>query len=150
MPSRATVHDLAGAGFTVRLASGSVSAEQAALDDAKLQAAPAAVQNDAETVARDTARAAVAQGLKDEQLAALVARATASALDQIQVTRDTKVAFHQRALEIAEASPDVWYVTHPGDPDTSDDDVRLYIACKPDGTGWDKPAQNTLDQLRGA
>lgn len=146
MPKR-TIEDVRSAGYTVALASGSVAVEEEALADARALAAPSAVQSDAEAVAAETARAAVAAGLADGALTEIVTRATRQALKQLQGARDDRVAFHERALAIAEASPDVWFVSALGDPDTPDDDVRVYVACKPDGTGWDQGAQDMIDLL---
>lgn len=139
MPRRAArVGDLRDAGFHVTIASGSVEAEEAALELARQQASPEAVQADVDRVAREVARAAA--GAPSDELADIVTRAAQQALDHIGGSRNRTVAFHERALEIARSMPDVMVVTGHGVE-------GIYVACKPDGTGWDEQAQETLDSL---
>lgn len=147
MASKRTIHDVRAAGYEVALASGSVSVEEEALEEAQKNAAPEAVAGDAEKIATEVAHLAVAKGAKGSDLETIVQRATSRALEQIGQARDETVAFHERALEIARSSPDVYFVSTLGDPDTPHDDVQLYVACKPDGSGWDEGAQETLTSL---
>lgn len=147
MPKRATIEDVRAAGFTCRLASGSVAVEEEALEMARRQAAPEAIKPAADDVASAVARLADQRGVIGQARVELVARAAADALATISAARDETVAFHERALEIAKAMPDVWFVSALGDPETPDDDVRIYVACKADGTGWDDGAQEMLDAL---
>ena len=150
MPKRATIHDVRAAGFLVALASGSVEVEEAALVEAQQAATTAAVSEDASAVAREVASVAVAQDKRGDALEGIVRAATSQALEQIQGARDERVSFHELALEIARNSPDVFVVTALGDPDTPDDDVRTYVACNPDGSGWTKGDQAVLDSLSEA
>ena len=147
MPKRSSIHDVRAAGYSVALASGSVEVEEAALAEAHQAASTAAVSEDAGAIAREVANLAVAQGKRGDDLHEIVRAATSRALEQIQGARDERVSFHERALEIARSSPDVVVVTALGDPETPDDDVHVYVACKPDGTGWDAGAQEILDAL---
>ena len=145
--AKATIADLRVAGFTVEFAHGSVAVEEEALAEAKGRASAETIAVGAELVATDVAKVAVAKGAAGSQLEAIVLRATERALETLQTVADERVAFHERALEIAREMPDVYRVTHAGDPSTPEDDVQVYIACKLDGTGWDKAAQATLDGL---
>ena len=147
MPKRATIADVRAAGYAATLASGSVEVEEIALAEAKGQASAETVAVGAELVATDVAKVAVAKGAKGSQLEAIVLRATERALETLQTVADERVAFHERALEIAKESPDVYFVSALGDPETPEDDVQLYVACKADGSGWDKGAQETLNAL---
>jgi hypothetical protein len=147
MPKRATIEDLRKSGYTVSLASGSVEVEEQALAEARAKASPSLVAHEAEEVGTAVAHVAVAQGITGSDLQAIVARATQRALDSLQLARDERVSFHERALTGAKEMPDVYFVSALGDPETPDDDVQLYVACKPDGTGWDKGQQEILNAL---
>lgn len=147
MARKATIDDVRAAGLTVALASGSVEVEEAALAEARKAASEKTVAGEAEQVAGEVASLAVAQGKTGTELEAIVARATRRALEQIGEARNKRVAFHERALAAAQEMPDVYFVSALGDPDTTEDDVQVYVACKPDGTGWDKGAQQILDAL---
>ena len=147
---RYSIDDVRAAGYTVALASGSVEVEEVALAEAKGQASAETIAVGAELVATDVAKVAVAKGATGPQLQAIVLRATERALDTLQAAADERVAFHERALEIAKELPDVYFVSALGDQGTAEDDVQLYVNCKPDGYGWDKAAQATLDALVAA
>lgn len=142
-----TIGDLRAAGYMAALASGSVAVEETALEEARARAGEIAVTKDAEQVANEVANLAVAKGVRGDELVEFVGRVTKHALEQIQEARDDRVAFQERALEIARSSPDVFFVSALGDPETPDDDIRLYVACKLDGTGWDEANQEMLDAL---
>jgi hypothetical protein len=146
-PKKHTIEDVRAAGYGVGLASGSVEVEALALAEARGQADPEQVSADVEKIGVEVAHAGVAMGLEGSDLEALVRRSLAAALEQTQTARDKTVAFHERALEAAHAMPDTYVVTALGDPDTPDDDVKIYVSCKADGTGWDEGAQEILDGL---
>lgn len=139
-PKKHTIEDVREAGFEVGLASGSVEVEQAALEEARGSATPESVAQDAEQVANEIARMAVAQGAVGGELSEMVSRATKKALEEIQGARDERVDFHERALEIAKETPDVFVVSGKGVE-------NLYVACKANGRGWDEDAQAILDSL---
>ena len=144
---KTTIADVRAAGYAVAFASGSISVEEKALTETRKQATPEAIAPLVEEVATSVAAMAAAKGLPTPAIVNLVAEATTRALNSFQRDRDEGVAFHERALKIAKASPDVYFVSALGDPSTPDDDVRLYVACKADGTGWDSGAQEMLDAL---
>lgn len=140
MPDKVTISDVRDAGYQVAFASGSVEAEERALENARQSSSPAAIKQDVDQVARETARMALAQGLEGADLTRIVTTATSQALEQLRGASDARVRFHERALDIARSSPDVYVVSGDGF-------AGLYVACRPDGTGWDQGAQETLDAL---
>jgi hypothetical protein len=135
-----SIDDVRALGYTAELAQGSVEVEEAALEEARANATAETIAVGAETVALDVGRAAVAQGVEGQELADLISQATVRALEALSSAADERVAFHERAVEIAQAMPNVWAITGPGVP-------NLYVACQPDGTGLDDEQKALLDAL---
>jgi len=143
-----TIADVQARGYEVGFANGSVAVEEAALAAASEKASPQAIAADVQSVVAEVtvAAAAIAQrdGLAGEELRAYVretaARAADAAFEQITRARGEAVAFHERAVAVALQMPDVFVCAGPGVG-------RVYVACKPDGTGWDAGAQEILDSL---
>lgn len=147
----AKIDNLRTLGYTVGLAHGSVEVEQAALDDARAAADPNLVATQADQITTDTIRTLDAKGLlpenQDDRLK-LATDIAEHALEQIVAATSENVAFHERALKIAEESADVWVVQHVvevnGEAQTC---AQVYLSCKPDGTGWNDNDQALLDAL---
>lgn len=137
------INDLLALGFTVGIAHGAVDTEELALDEAKTNAQPQIVAEQADEVTRMTVQALDAEGKlpkTQEGRRELASRIAESALDYLTTRADELVSFHERAVEIAKEMPNVWVVTGPGV-------TNLYVACKDDGTGWDDDHQAMLDAL---
>lgn len=138
-----TITTLVKMGYEAGIAHGSVEAEQQASEEAQANAAPAAIAEQARdvtaTTIQDLANAGKLPDTAQErrELAAAIAD---NVLENLTVHANAQVDFHQRALKIAMAMPDVWVVNGPGL-------ANLYVACKPDGTGWDDDQQAVLDAL---
>jgi hypothetical protein len=145
-----TINDVRAAGYEVSLASGSVEVEEKALAEAKKGLGEKAIEGEAATVALNVAQAAKARDMPDDKIASLVMRATSDAVAAITTARNETVAFHERAVAAAKEMPDVYFVSALGDPETPGDDVQLYVACKSNGSGWDKGQQAILDSLVAA
>jgi len=138
----ATIADLTALGYECGHASGSVAVEEQALADAKAAADPAVVAAQVNTVTTETVQALDTLGkLPDtaEEKLALATKIAEQALSMLTEAVSEKVAFHERALAIAQESPDVWHFAGPG--------VSGYVSCKEDGTGWDVDQQAILDAL---
>lgn len=138
----ATVADLAKLGYECGLASGSVAVEEAALADAKAAADPAVVSVQVNTVTTETVQALDATGVlpdTPEERLALATKIAEAALEQLTTAVSEKVAFHERALEIAREMPDTWHVAGWS--------LAVYVNAKKDGTGWDADQQAVLDSL---
>lgn len=143
----ATVADLQTLGLTCGMAHGSVEVEQDALANAQAAADPAVVAGQVNQVTADTVKALDNVGKlpeTPEERRELATRIAEDALSILTTAASDKVAFHERAVAIAQESPDVWVVQHFVDDQLV---VQLYVACKADGTGWDDNEQATLDAL---
>lgn len=148
-----TIDDLRKQGWTVGIAHGSVEVEEQALERARALASPQKVDSHVQSVAVQVATAAAAAGVQGQELVDLIARAAAQALTEVTAARDERVVFHERALEIARAMPDVWSVSglvsrdddHNGAPDA----ISVYVSTGPDGAGIDEHQQATLERLHG-
>lgn len=142
MAKTVALRDVAKLGYTVGQAWGSVEVEQTALDDAKAAADPQVVIEQVNAVTADTVQTLANIGKLPDDPAERLDLATkigAAALEMLTEHVNEKVAFHERALEIAQTQPDVWHVSGPG--------LEIYVACKADGTGWDGDQQAMLDTL---
>lgn len=142
-----TVADLEKLGYTVGIAHGSVEVEQAALEEAKAAADPAVVGAQVNEVVADTVKTLGNLGMIPDDPGKrheLFAKMGETAFEMLTAGRSERVAFHERALQIAKDSPDVHVVQH-----VVDDQIvaQVYVACKDDGTGWDNDAQAQLDAL---
>lgn len=138
----ATLDNLGALGYTVGLAHGSVQVEQDALDAARAAADPALIQEQANTVVADTVTALTKLGrVPDDESERLqmFAQMGETAFQTLTTASTERVAFHERALAIAQESPDVWHIAGPG--------FEGYVSCKDDGTGWDDDNQAMLDAL---
>lgn len=138
----ATLDDLRTLGYEIGQASGSVQVEQDALDAARAAADPQAVIEQVNTATVDTLQTLSNIGKlpeTDAEKLELSQMIGAAALEMLTEHVEATVAFHERALAIAQESPDVWHFAGPG--------VSGYVSCKPDGTGWDDDAQAMLDAL---
>lgn len=147
----ATIDDIRALGYTIGIAHGDVATEEDALEVAKQEASPGVILERASRVTQDTINELDAAGklpvAADDRQAVATAIA-AQALELLQDHAYEKVAFHERALEIAKKMPDVWHVDQsiPLDDGTTSI-VSIYVSCKADGTGWDDESQATLDAL---
>lgn len=109
-----TLNDLRALGYDVGLAYGDVDVEREALADALSRATPQAVAADAETVTRAAIAELRSRGVRQEALIAKAAEIAAAALEMTQAARDDEVAFHERAVAIAEQIPTVVTVSGYG------------------------------------
>lgn len=142
-----TIADLQTLGYTCGYAHGSVQVEQDALEAAQQEASPGAVIETAGKLTTATLEDLANAGrlpVTADQKQALAAKIGKAALEMVETHANEKVDFHQRALQIAKDSPDVWVVQHFVDDQLV---AQLYVSCKDDGTGWDDDAQETLDAL---
>lgn len=143
----ATIQDIQTLGYTVGMAHGSVQVEQDALAAAKEAADPNVVAQQVNQVTADTVQVLDKLGRLPEtpeerlELATQIGKA---ALEGLSAAVSERVAFHERALSIAQQSPDVWCVQQfAGDAMI----VQTYVSCKADGSGWDEDAQAHCDAL---
>lgn len=150
----ATIDDLRTLGYTIGIAHGSVAVEEQALADANAAADPNVVAAQAADVTAETVKTLDQVGkLPDtpEARLQLASEIAAAALEQLTERVTDRVAFHERALEIARTSPDVWVVQHIVDVDGTDRQcVQVYVAANADGTGWDDAQQALIDALADA
>jgi hypothetical protein len=139
----ATLDDLRKLGYDVGLAHGSVQTELDALAAAKEAADPGTIADQANTVVADTVVALTTLGkldaLDETERLQMFAQMGETAFQTLATASTERVAFHERALAIAQESPDVWHFAGPG--------VSGYVSCKEDGTGWDADQQAVLDAL---
>lgn len=141
------ISDLAPLGYAVGLAHGSVQVEQDALDAARVEASLPVIEQKVGTLTTETlddlGNAGRLPANADEKQA-LAAQIALRALDMLTTHANDNVAFHERALAIAQESPDVFCVQQfAGDSMV----VQTYVSCKADGTGWTDEDQAHLDAL---
>lgn len=138
----ATIADLLALGYECGLASGSVTVEEDALAAAQLAADPQTIADQANVAVAETVQALTTLGkvpTDEEERLQMFAQIGETAYKLLTEHASEKLAFHQRALEIAKTMPNTWHVTGPG--------FTGYVACKDDGTGWDTDHQAMLDAL---
>lgn len=127
---------LRGLGYSVEAASGVVSAEEDALDEARTGSTPAVIEGQAQTVTSMTMQDLADEGrlpagrAKRRELAERIA---ATAIAHLTERAAGLVEFHERALEIATASPTVYVVNGDGF-------ANVYVAID-DATG--EPAEKS-------
>lgn len=141
------IQDLEPLGYIVGCAHGSVQVEQDALDAAKAAADPQAVIEKVNTVTADTLQTLSNIGKLPETAAEkleLSQQIGAAALEMLTEHVNATVDFHERALQIAHDSPDVWHIEHRVGDLTG---LAIYVSCKADGSGWDDDNQQMLDAL---
>lgn len=147
----ATIADLQALGYACGYAHGSVEVEQEALAAAQQEANPGSIIEKAGQLTKATLEDLANAGrlpVTADQKQALAAKIGKAALEMVETHANEKVDFHQRALQIAKDSPDVWVIQQTVDVDGEDHPVaQLYVACKEDGTGWDDDNQAALDAL---
>ena len=139
----ATIEDLRALGYQVSVAHGGVAVEAEALAAAQAAADPATVITQVNTLTSDTLQTLANIGkLPDtpEGKLELSAQIGAAALDMLTEHIDATVAFHQRALEIAQSMPTVYGISGPG--------FGVYVSVDDaTGLGSDEGAQAILDSL---
>lgn len=154
-----TISDIQKLGYITGIAHGSVQTEQDALTAAQANAAPGAVIETAGQIVQATISDLANAGKLPadvEGRQTLASNIAAAALAMVTEHRTDKVAFHERALAIAEAMPDVWRIEQWAVPPDNDGVpgpplvLSTLVACKQDGTGWDDAAQEELDLLADA
>jgi hypothetical protein len=144
MPKRkGSLDALRELGYTVGFAHGSVAVEEEALTEARNDTSAEVLAEQAAKVTTETMAQLNQGGLLPDDPAKrrrLVEQIADTALRHLTERAEGRVAFHQDALAIAKGSPDVWVISGPGV-------TNVYVACKPDGTGWDEQQQELLDAL---
>lgn len=143
----ATLADLTTLGYKIGMASGSVQVEQDALAAAREAADPNVVLEQVNQVTADTVQTLDNLGRlpeTEEERLTLATEIGRAALAQLTQRVTEKVAFHERALAIAQASADVWSVKQTAGDVTV---LQTYVSTKVDGTGWTDDDQEHLDAL---
>lgn len=136
-----SLDDVRALGYSVGVAHGAVDVEEAALAAARDRATPGRIRDEADQVAASVAQAAATYGLVGQELIDLVARATAQAIEALTVARSDEIEFHERAVEIAKATPTVYVIDGPGVH-------TVYVAVDDEtGFGADEPDRETLALL---
>lgn len=136
------IHDLEPLGYTIGSAYGSTKVELDALNAAKGAGRAAVLLEQASAVTSDTMAAMDRAGdlpATQEDRKQIATKIAEQVLNVLHSQASKRIDHHQRALEIARDMAEVWHFEGHG--------ISGYVACKDDGTGWDKPAQEILDSL---
>lgn len=137
------IEQLAKLGFTVGIAHGSVEAEQEALRQAREASSPDAIQLRAHAFASEASAYARASGATGDVLVEMTARALSAAVERFTTDAVDMVAFHERALAIAEQEPTVYAVSGHG--------FQVYVGIDDNtGDGADENALALLAVLEAA
>lgn len=144
------IGELRAAGYEVGIASGCVKTEESALSEAEGLAAPERIEADVQEIANkaaiDAQALAATRGIRNgdrpRAIAEAVTRVTAQALEAITTARSDRVAFHERAVEIAKSMPTTLVVSGPGF-------TNLYVNVDDaTGEGADESSDDVLRSLR--
>lgn len=110
----ANLDDLRALGYSVEIAHGDAQVERDALEAARARAREPQVRADVQELANRAAVDLGRMGKTPEEIVPMIAELTATAVESITAARSSEVAFHERALAIAEAMPTVYTINGPG------------------------------------
>lgn len=151
----ATLQDLESLGYLVTVAHGDAESEEAALQTARDDATPDAIAAQAGEVTSMTIAQLDAEGKlpeTPEERLELASKIAAAALEGLTERATGRIAFHEKALEIAREMPTAYRVVQVAENEHGDEVeiLALYLSVNDDGTGAEAADQDAIDSLAAA